>query len=756
MKMIKMILAVSLLLPVMGASAQVSGDWKGTLSVQGVNLELIFHITENDGVYSATMDVPMQGASGIGVEKVTVDGNELTLSSAMLQMTFKGKIAGETIEGNFEQMGMSLPLVLSKFESKLPGNTALPSSEEELKKLAAYDKGDFKYAVEDYFARPKASSFQLSPDGKYMSYMEKEDNGKRHVYVKEIATGKVKRIIEEKDELIRGYFWKNNERLLYMMDKGGNENYHVYAVNIDGTNNIDLTPYDDVRAMIINILKDQKDYVIITMNKNNKQVFDPYKLNIVTGKIEQLYENTDIENPVQDYDFDKDGELRAYTKMIGGVETELYYKDLITGKFNLVKRMKWYDAFAIVDFNYSSPNKDEIYVATNLDSDKARIILYDFKNNKAVKEVFSNPDYDVSDMRVSRKRNYETDYFAYEGAKRVIVPVSTFYKDFHKRMENEFKGKEFTIVGFDDDENTFLILVQSDRLYGVYYQYDVKTKKFSLLYDLMPQLKEADMSEMRPIVFKSRDGITIHGYITLPKAALEGKKVPLIVVPHGGPVGRDSWGFNPENQLFASRGYATLQVNFRISTGYGKEFLTIGLKQVGRKLMDDVEDGVQYVINQGWIDKDNIAIYGASHGGYATLMGLIKTPDLYVCGVDYVGISSMFTFIKSIPEYWKPMLNMIKEMFYDIDDPIEAEIARAVSPVYHVDKIKKPLFVVQGANDPRVNIEESDQIVVKLREKGFETPYMVKYNEGHGFYHEENRMELYKCMLGFFAKYFKR
>ena len=756
MKTVKLFAAnVFLLLAIGSTHAQISGDWKGTLNVQGMEMELIFHITETDGAYSATLDVPLQGAAGINIETVAFDGDQVTISSAMLQASYKGTLAGETIEGTFEQAGMSFPLNLEKFESKLPGDTSLPSSEEELAKLAGYDQGDFKYKVEDYFSRPKASSFQLSPDGKYMSYMEKDENAKRHVYVKEIATGKVQRIIEEKEELIRGYGWKNNERLIYVMDQGGNENYHIYAVNIDGTNNVDLTPYEDVRAMIVEFLKEQKDYVIILLNKNNKQVFEPYKLNIVTAETVQLFENTDLENPIQGYDFDKDGELRAYTRMVNGVETELYYKDLDTGGFNLVKHMNWYDNFYITNFNYPSANKDEAYVLTNLDSDKSRIILYDLKKDEMVKEVFSNPDFDVSGMAVSRKRNYEIDYFSYEGEKNVIIPVSDFYKDFHQRMESEFKGKEFAIADYDDDENTFLIIVQSDKLYGVYYQYDVKTKKFSLLYDLMPQLKEEDMAEMRPITFKSRDGLTIHGYITLPEAALQGKKVPLIVNPHGGPQGvRDSWGFNPETQLFASRGYATLQVNFRISGGYGKEFLRAGFKQVGRKVMDDVEDGVNYVIEQGWVDKDKIAIYGGSHGGYATLMGLVKTPDLYACGVDYVGISSIFTFFNSFPEYWKPLIKMAQEIWYDTDDPMEAEIAKEVSPIYQIDKIKKPVFVVQGANDPRVNINESDQMVVKLREKGFDVPYMVKYNEGHGFGREENRMDLYKCMMGFFARHF--
>ncbi len=632
-------------------------------------MELVFHITEEGGNYATTLDVPMQGAAGIPVEKTEVDGNTLTLNMAALQATYEGTLNAESIEGTFKQMGQEFPLILNKFESKLPGNPDLVSSDEDLQKLVSYDTGNYKYKVEDYFSRPKASSFQLSPDGKYMSYTEKEEGTtKNHVYVKDISTGEVTRVLEEKDELIRGYFWKNNERILYVMDQGGNEQYHIHAVNVDGSNNVDLTPYEGVQAGIITILKDQKDHVIVMMNKNNKQVFEPYKLNIVTGEIEQLYENNDIANPIQGYDFDKDGNLRGYTRLVNGVETEQWYKDLTTGEFKLVKQMKWYDTFSIVGFNYAGDNPDEAYVVTNLDSDKARIVLYDFKINAIVKEVFSNTDYDVASMSRSRKRNYEIDYFAHNGEKYVITPVSDFFKSFSKQMEKEFPGKEFYVVDADDDENTFLIVVQSDKLYGTYYQYDNKTKQFSLLYDLMPQLKEADMAEMRPITFTSRDGLTIHGYITLPKEALAGEKVPLVVNPHGGPQGiRDSWGFNPETQLFASRGYATLQVNFRISGGYGKEFLKAGFKQVGRKVMDDVEDGVKHVIEQGWVDKEKIAIYGGSHGGYATLMGLVKTPDLYACGVDYVGVSNIFTFMNSIPEYWKPYLDMLKEIWYDVD-----------------------------------------------------------------------------------------
>nr|WP_314492502.1 S9 family peptidase [uncultured Chryseobacterium sp.] len=641
--------------------------------------------------------------------------------------------------------------------TKLPGDPSLVSSKATLEKLISYDKGNFKYRVEDYFARPKASQFKISPDGKYLSYKEKDRDSKNHVYVKDLATGKAIKALEEKDDLIRSYGWLNKKRLFYTQDRSGNENLHLYAADIDGKNLKDLTPFEGVTIGLVQIIKDT-DFVVVTMNKNNKQIFEPFKINFVTGNMVQLYENTDPKNPIDGYLFDKEGNLRGYTVLENGLTTKTYYKNPKSGKFDLLKSTDWKDTFSIMRFNDHSENKDEAYVVTNLDSDKSRIVLYDLKKNAVIKEIYSHPTFDVNSVSIAGKnRNYELDYISYNGIKNEVIPVSQFYKGVDEKLKSEFGDKQFYVVSSDDSDSKLLVVVDSDKLYGKYYEYHTRSEKLKLLVDLMPQLKEEDMAEMRPIEFKSRDGLTIHGYITLPKAVEDGQKVPLIVNPHGGPQGiRDDWGFNPETQLFASRGYATLQVNFRISGGYGKEFQNSGYKQIGRKAMDDVEDGVKYAIAQGWVDKDKIAIYGGSHGGYATLMGLIKTPDLYSCGVDYVGVSNIFTFFDSFPEYWKPYKEMVKQIWYDLDNPEEAKIAKEVSPVFQIDKIKKPLFVVQGANDPRVNINESDQIVKALRSKGFEVPYMVKYDEGHGFGKEPNRLELYKYMLGFFAENFNR
>ncbi len=733
--------------------AQIGGAWKGALDVQGTKLEMIFHIEEKGAELSATLDIPMQKAIGLPLDKASFNDPNVELGFTQAGIAYKGVLKGNTIEGKFTQAGMEMPLNLTKTEVKLPGDLSLPSSAADIQKLIDLDKGNYTYKVEDYFAKPKSSSFQLSPNGKYLSYKEKDTKNKNHVYVKEIATGKISMAIEEKEELIRGYGWVNDNRLLYVMDKGGDENYHIYAVDLDGKNNVDLTPYEGVQASIISASRDHKEFIIVGMNKESKQVHEPYKINVTTGATEKLFSNDDPANPIMGYEFDRHGNLKSYGRMKDGTKSQMYYRLDGEKDFKLVYEGKWYDEFRIASFNYASKNPDEAYVITNVDADKTRIVLYDFKTKKVIKEIYANKDFDASILGLSRKRNWELDYYGYEGDKTELIPVSPAFKKIYTNLEKQFKGYEFNFAGKTDEEDKALIIVQSDKLYGKYYIYDIKTGKAELLYDLMPQLKEADMAVMKPITFKARDGKTIHGYITLPKAALAGKKVPMVVNPHGGPQGvRDHWGFNPETQLFASRGYATLQVNFRISGGYGKEFLTSGFKQIGRKAMDDVEDGVRYAISQGWADEDKIAIYGGSHGGYATLMGLIKTPDLYTCGVDYVGVSNIETFFASFPEYWKPYTEMVKEIWYDLDNPEEAKIAKEVSPVYQLDKIKKPLFVVQGANDPRVNINESDQIVKALRAKGFEVPYLVKYNEGHGFHKEENSIEFYKAMLGFFKK----
>jgi dipeptidyl aminopeptidase/acylaminoacyl peptidase len=297
------------------------------------------------------------------------------------------------------------------------------------------------------------------------------------------------------------------------------------------------------------------------------------------------------------------------------------------------------------------------------------------------------------------------------------------------------------------------VYANSDRYYGGYYFYDVKADKFEKLADFAPWLKEDNMSEMKPIQYTSRDGLTIHGYLTLPKG-VESKNLPVVVNPHGGPWARDGWGFNREVQFLANRGYAVLQMNFRGSTGYGRKFWESSFKQWGRTMQDDVTDGVKWLIKEGIADSARVAIYGGSYGGYTTLAGVTLTPELYACAVDYVGVANMFTFMNTIPPYWEPF----REMFYEmVGDPKKDSLMLAeVSPVFHADKIRCPLLIAQGANDPRVNKAESDQMVDALRKRGLTVEYIVKDNEGHGFYNQENQFEFYGAMETFFDKHLKK
>jgi dipeptidyl aminopeptidase/acylaminoacyl peptidase len=638
----------------------------------------------------------------------------------------------------------------------LPGDTNLPSSPEALQQVMDYEGGQYAYSVEDYFRRPTQSSFQLSPDGTYLSYLQREDDGKRNLYVKNTESGDTQKVVEEGEELIRGYGWASDERLIYVQDQGGNENYHLFAVDVDGQDLVDLTPFEGVRVGIAELLKEQPDHMIIQMNKDNPQVFEPYKINIRTGELSKLFENTDPQNPIAGYDFDKDGQLRAYTQQQNGTEYVLYYRTAEGQDFEPVVTTTWKDDFYITDFNYATDNPHDAYVVSNLESNTDEILLYDLVQKNTLEKVYANDTFDVGGLETSRKRNYEVDYYYYTGEKERIVPVSDTYTALHEKFQQQFPDQQFSVASATDEEDKYLLYVTSDRLYGTYYTYDVAQDEFKEVMNLMPQLKPEDMAEMRPITFKSRDGLTLYGYLTVPKQAQQGEKVPLIVNPHGGPYGpRDEWGFNPEAQLFASRGYATLQINYRGSGGYGKEFFLAGSKQIGRKMLDDLEDGVAYVKTLDMIDDNRIAIYGGSYGGLATLGSLIKTPDLYTCGVDYVGVSNLFTFYKSFPPYWKPFLEQLYEQWYDERNPEEKKLIEEVSPALNVDKITKPLLVVQGANDPRVNINESDQIVQNLRERGVDVPYLVKYDEGHGFGREENRIEFYQLMMGFFAKHLK-
>ena len=401
-----------------------------------------------------------------------------------------------------------------------------------------------------------------------------------------------------------------------------------------------------MRAQIIDDLPDQKDFIIIGLNKRNKQVFDPYRLNLKSGKISILAENP---GNIQGWMFDHEGKLRIATAIVDGVNTSLLYRDSEQEEFKTIVTTNFKEGFSPQFFTFDNKN---IIGTSNLGRDKSVVVEFDPSTGKEVKELYGNEDYDVGGVAYSRKRKVITAayYNSWKSERHFFDQQS---KALFEKVQNHLPGYEISVSGMSDDENIFIIRTYSDKSLGAYFIYNAKEDNLDKIVEVSPWIDENEMSNQLPISYNSRDGLKINGYLTLPNGydMENAKDLPVVINPHGGPWARDEWGFNPEIQFLANRGYAVLQMNFRGSVGYGRKFWEASFKKWGREMQDDITDGTQWLIDQGIADKKRIAIYGGSYGGYATLMGLVKEPQLYAAGVDYVGVSNMFTFMKTIPPY---------------------------------------------------------------------------------------------------------
>ncbi len=595
--------------------------------------------------------------------------------------------------------------------------------------------------MEDFFRNPEKSSFRISPSGERIAYM-KPWKTRMNVFVLDMKNHKETRLTSSEDRGVYGFTWLSDKRIAYVKDDGGDENMHIYAVDIDGTNEIDLTPFDNIQARFIDDLEDDPDYVIIGINKRDPQLHDPYRLNVNNGELEMIAENP---GNISEWMTDHDGKLRVALTS-DGVNTSLLYRDSESEKFQTILTTDFKVSVSPLFFTFDNKN---LYVSSNRGRDKSGIFEFNISKVEEGKLIFEHDQVDVSRLMYSRKRKVLTGV-SYTVAKNDMVFFDAWREDIQKKLETKFPEYEVGITSFSKDETKAIVVTYSDRSRGTYYYYDVETNKLTSLGKVSPWLDEDHMAEMRPVEYKSRDGLTIHGYLTLPKGSA-GKNLPVVINPHGGPWTRDSWGYRSEIQFLANRGFAVFQMNYRGSTGYGREFWEISFKQWGKTMQDDITDGVKWLIDEGIADPNRIAIYGASYGGYATLAGLAFTPDLYACGVDYVGVSSLFTFMESMPPYWELYRSMLYEMVGHPED--DQELLASASPLLHIDKIKAPLFIAQGANDPRVKKSESDQIVEALKTAGIDVPYMVKDDEGHGFYNQENQFDFYREMEKFLQKH---
>jgi dipeptidyl aminopeptidase/acylaminoacyl peptidase len=595
--------------------------------------------------------------------------------------------------------------------------------------------------LEDFFRKPDKVMLRLSHSGRYLAYMEPWER-RLNVVVRDLATGETRRVTHAKERDVGGYCWVSDERLVYVQDSGGDENFRLHAVSRDGSNPLDLTPFEGVKCDLVDDLEDDEDEILFQMNKRRPEIFDVYRIDVHTGEMRMIAENP---GNIQQWITDHEGRLRLAVTT-DGVNTSILHRETEEADWGEVATYDFKEAASPRLFTFDNR---ALYVTSNVGRDKTALFAYDLATGQEGELLFEHPEVDVGGVLYSRKRkvltgvSYETDRQGYHFFDEERARLQSF-------LDEQLPAYDNQLVSHSKDETRYVAHSGSDRSMGSYYLLDAKNMELTRLFEISPWLDESRMAAMSSIEYRSRDALRIRGYLTVPRD-VDPRGLPLIVHPHGGPWARDSWGFNPEIQFLANRGYAVLQVNFRGSTGFGREFLEASFGQWGLAMQDDITDAVRWAIDEGFADPGRIAIYGGSYGGYATLSGLTKTPELFRCGVSYVGVSNLFTWIAAIPPYWTPYLEMVYEM---VGHPERDEQRfRETSPLFNADRIVAPLLVAQGANDPRVRKEESDQIVEALRAHGVDVEYLVKDNEGHGFQNEENRFDFYRVMEGFLARH---
>jgi len=607
-----------------------------------------------------------------------------------------------------------------------------------------------------FFGDPEISGAQISPDGKYIAFL-KPLNKTRNIWVKKTDApfDSAKPITNDTKRPIPGYLWsRDGKYVLYAQDKLGDENYNVYAVDpaaapvapaeVPAARN--LTDLKGVRAMIYDVPRSEPDIIYVGLNDRDKSWHDLYKVRISTGERTLLRQNTDR---ITGWIFDLKDQLRLASRSADNGDTEILRVD--EKGFTKIYSCDVLETCEPVRFHkdgkrfYLETNKGE---GENLE----KLVLMDAETGKeelVERDPENRVDFgsalfsEVSDQLIATVYQYEKT--------RIYWKDKTFEADY-KSLEGKLPGNEINFASHTRDEQLWLISAHSDTEPGQTFLFDRQSKKLTPQYKIREKLPRQDLAHMEAIRYESSDGLEIPAYLTLPKG-VHARNLPTLILPHGGPWGRDAWGYNSFAQFFANRGYAVLEPNFRSSTGYGKKFLNAGNRQWGDKMQDDLTWGAKYLAAKGIADPKRTGIIGGSYGGYATLAGVTFTPELYAAAVSIVGPSNLITLLDSIPPYWEPIRKMFYQRMGDPNTPEGKAQLQRQSPLNSAGKIKTPLMVVQGLNDPRVNKAESDQIVIALRDRGFPVEYLVAPDEGHGFARPVNNMAMIAASEKFFAHY---
>jgi dipeptidyl aminopeptidase/acylaminoacyl peptidase len=598
--------------------------------------------------------------------------------------------------------------------------------------------------VEEFFRNPLISQVRIAPDGKHLAWLAPY-NGQLNVWLYDVRTGTGRFLTDERTRSIQALAWANSSTIAFLRDTAGDENYQLYLIDIYADRPARrCTPGDGVRAGIVSTLPLDERRMLISHNGRQRELFDVYALDIATGELSCIAENP---GGVTDWLADEEGTIRIAVQTDGANHTLLYrdrndepFREQVTTNFRTT----------LAPLRVIAGER-RFYVLSNRGRDTAAVYLFDPDTLREEELVAASDTYDMEDILYSlaSKRPIAATLVSW---KHEYVFLNRSWQARWEHASEQIAAQCGTsvvvqFINWSLDEDYAVLVAYGDVQPPLYYLLHTPTGELRLLGAAMPHLDPSELAHQQPIHYRSRDGLLIRGYLTLPRENI--KPLPLVLFPHGGPWTRDEWGFNPAVQLFANRGYAVLQVNYRGSTGYGRRFWEASFKQWGRAMQDDLTDGVRWLVSNGVVDPERVGIVGGSYGGYAVLAGLAFNPELYCCGVDIVGVSNLITFRKTIPPYWTPLNQMLDEMIGSVET--EEELLRQVSPVFHADRIRAPLLVFQGANDPRVNKAESDQIVEALRSRGIPVEYYVRDDEGHGFLDEHNRTWMYNIIERFLA-----
>jgi dipeptidyl aminopeptidase/acylaminoacyl peptidase len=596
--------------------------------------------------------------------------------------------------------------------------------------------------VEDFFRNPEKSDFKISPSGNRYAYLASE-KGRMNIFVQSLKIGEPKQLTLFEDQNITRFEWVTDNIIVFLKDAGSDGNCILHFLNVSLGKVGGISPAGSM-AEIVEIPENDTTRFFYSTNQRDPQIFDLYEFDVKTSTSSLYFKNL---GNYTSWLFDHSGELRLATSAVG--LNKALNKIVAHEKGVEVRNYSFTDDLTPLFFDFDNVN---VYCSSNLERDKNAIVRFNIESGKE-EILFEHPEVDVYSLNYSPKRKVLT-YINYETDKIQVEYLDEYTQRFMTSLKTKLpRDVEFEIINSDRAEKKLIIRTYSDVSLGAYFLYDVESSNLKLLETLSPWLDESGMMcQMKPITFENRNGETIHGYLTLPKSGSQ--MLPLIVKPHDGPWARDSWGFNPEVQFLASRGYAVLHINFRGSTGYGKTFCRSAFNQWGQLMQEDIEDGVSYVVHQRIADPKLVGIYGGSNDGYATLFGLAISPDFYTCGIDYLGVSSLSTFHGSAFAIKGKCLRKLNPM---VVDPISDETAvKENSASYISSKITSPILAVGGVKDGFHNKQEVSQMIEALKTNGVKVEYYLEPKDGQGFRNEENRFKFYQALEVFLVKHLRK